>query len=130
VAATPIRNDGASAGIFSIAFSAAARGIVVGGDYSKDKEDRGNIAISNDGGRTWTAPAAGPIGFRSAIVWVPERKLWIASGTSGSDVSNDDGRTWRQFDEGSFHTLSVAPGGAVWAAGARGRIARLQWSAR
>jgi photosystem II stability/assembly factor-like uncharacterized protein len=130
VAATPMRNDSASAGIFSIAFSTATRGILVGGDYSKDKEDTGNIAVSNDAGRTWTAPSARPKGFRSAIAWVPERKVWIAAGTSGSDVSADDGATWTQFDEGSYNAVSVAPGGAVWAAGGRGRIARLQWAGR
>lgn len=129
-AATPVRNDGASAGIFSIVFSTATRGMVVGGDYSKDKEDRGNIAVSNDEGRTWTLPPAGPKGFRSAIAWLPERKVWVVTGTSGSDVSRDDGRTWTQFDEGSYNALSVSQGGAVWAAGGRGRVARLQWTDR
>jgi photosystem II stability/assembly factor-like uncharacterized protein len=148
VAATPMRNDGASAGIFSIAFSTATRGMVVGGDYAKDKEDLGNIALSSDGGRSWIAPGqevsrrpesrvtekgrpgGPPHGFRSAVAWVPERKVWIATGTSGSDISRDDGGTWTQFDEGSYNALSVAPGGAVWAAGARGRIARLAWTGR
>jgi photosystem II stability/assembly factor-like uncharacterized protein len=36
VATTPIRNDGPSAGIFSLAFRDARHGIAVGGDYSKD----------------------------------------------------------------------------------------------
>jgi photosystem II stability/assembly factor-like uncharacterized protein len=125
VAPTPIRSDSASAGIFSIAFADANRGIVVGGDYSKDKEDRANVAITADGGRTWTAPASGPHGFRSAIVWVAARKMWIATGTSGSDVSAD-GQTWKLFDEGSFNALTVSPDGAVWAAGGRGRIAKLR----
>ena len=39
VVATPVHNDTASAGIFSLAFSNGARGIAVGGDYSKP-EDR------------------------------------------------------------------------------------------
>ena len=50
VATTPIRNDGAAAGIFSLAFADARHGIAVGGDYSKDKEDRQNIALTSDGG--------------------------------------------------------------------------------
>ena len=50
VATTPIRNDGPSAGIFSLAFADARHGIAVGGDYSKDKEDRQNIALTTDGG--------------------------------------------------------------------------------
>ncbi len=124
VAETPVRNDSPSAGIFSIAFSSPTRGIAVGGDYSKDKEDRQNIAFTSDAGRSWTAPASRPRGFRSAAIWVPARKLWIVTGTSGSDLSTDDGLTWQPFDDGSFNALAVAPSGAVWAAGARGRIAR------
>jgi len=129
-AATPVRNDSASAGIFSIAFEDGMRGMVVGGDYSKDKEDRQNIAATTDGGRTWTTPAAGPKGFRSAVAWVPESKLWIVTGTSGSDVSHDGGHTWTKFDDGSYNALSFAGGGAGWAAGARGRIARFQAAGR
>jgi photosystem II stability/assembly factor-like uncharacterized protein len=129
VATTPIRNDSASAGIFSIAF-AGARGIVVGGDYSKDKEDRQNIALSADGGRSWSAPPAGPKGFRSAVAWVPARNLWIVTGTSGSDVSTDDGRSWKLFDEGSYNALSFVSSGEGWAVGGRGRIARFHPAAR
>jgi len=129
VATTPIRNDSASAGIFSIAF-AGARGIVVGGDYSKDKEDRQNIALSTDGGRTWSAPAAGPKGFRSAVAWVPSKNLWIVTGTSGSDTSTDDGRTWKQFDESSYNAMSFTPSGEGWAVGGRGRVARFHPAAR
>src|SRR5437764_1017095 len=92
VATTPIRNDGAAAGIFSLAFRDSRHGIAVGGDYSKDKEDRGNVAVTSDGGRTWTATAGGPKGFRSAVAYIGYRKLWIiATGTSGSDISNDGG---------------------------------------
>jgi photosystem II stability/assembly factor-like uncharacterized protein len=121
VATTPVRNDGAAAGIFSLAFANARDGIAVGGDYSKDKEDRQNIAITHDGGTTWSAPAGGPKGFRSAVVYVPELKLWIATGTSGSDVSAD-GVAWKLFDGGSYNAMSFA-GRAGWAVGGQGRIA-------
>ena len=129
VAATAIRNDTASAGIFSVAFRDAKRGMAVGGEYSKDKETQGNIVVTRDGGLTWMAhPAAlsgaAPHGFRSAVIYLAARKMWIATGTSGSDYSQDDGITWRQFDEGSFNALSSA-GGALWAVGAKGRIGRL-----
>src|SRR4029077_15360981 len=49
VATTPIRNDGAGAGIFSIAFSDAMHGVAVGGDYSKPNENAHNVAITSDG---------------------------------------------------------------------------------
>jgi photosystem II stability/assembly factor-like uncharacterized protein len=123
VAATPVRNDGPSAGIFSLAFSDGRRGIAVGGDYSKDKETTKNIAVTADGGRTWTAPAASPGGFRSAVTYVSDRKMWILTGTSGSDISMDDGATWKTFDSGAFNSVSFVSGSIGWAVGPRGRIA-------
>src|SRR5450432_1908049 len=132
VAATPIRNDGPSAGIFSLAFADARHGIAVGGDYAKDQEERGNIAITADGGRTWTVPP-GPVpkGFRSAVACVRqkrvgEKNMWLVTGTSGSDVSTDSGKSWKLFDSGSFNAMSFASssaGTAGWAVGARGRVA-------
>jgi photosystem II stability/assembly factor-like uncharacterized protein len=124
VATTPIRNDGPSAGIFSLAFADARHGIAVGGDYSKDKEDRQNVALTSDGGRTWSAPAnPGPKGFRSAVAWLSGRKLWVVTGTSGSDASADGGKTWKLFDSGAYHAMSFVAGGG-WAVGPQGRIAR------
>ena len=121
VKSAPVRSDGASAGIFSIAFRDAKHGIAVGGDYRSDKEPAGNAAITNDGGASWRAPASsGPHGFRSSVHYLPRGRQWIATGTSGSDVSKDDGQTWTQFDNGSFNALSGA-----WAVGANGRIAVL-----
>ncbi len=130
VAAAPVRNDGASAGIFSLAFSDSLHGIAVGGDYAKDRENRQNIAVTEDGGRTWTAPAGpGPQGFRSAVAYLPDGKMWLATGTSGSDVSTDNGKTWKLFDSGAYHAVSFVSilrnnrGAAGWAVGPRGRIA-------
>ena len=131
VAPTPIRNDAPSAGIFSVAFADAAKGIAVGGDYAKPTEARDNIALTSDGGRTWTAPTgASPTGFRSAAVWLEKLRLWIVTGTSGSDVSGDGGLTWKRFDDGAYNALSVAAGRVAWAVGPEGRIAKLTFPDR
>ena len=126
VASTPIRNDSASAGIFSIAFRDPLHGIIVGGDYAKDKEDRQNIAVTRDGGKTWAAPASSPKGFRSAVAYLPDTRAWIVTGTSGSDVSTDDGQSWKTFDPGAYNALSFLSSAAGWAVGPRGRIARFR----
>lgn len=126
VATTPIRNDSASAGIFSIAFADAEHGIAVGGDYSKPGQDQHNIAMTSDGGRTWAEPAESrPRGFRSAVAFVADQSAWITTGTSGSDVSDDGGKTWAAFDAGAFNAIGSASGSAIWAVGPKGRIARL-----
>jgi photosystem II stability/assembly factor-like uncharacterized protein len=125
-AQTPIRHDGSGAGIFSVAFTDALHGIAVGGDYTKAAEARDNIAVTTDGGKTWTAPAATPAGFRSAVAHIPRANLWVATGTSGSDVSSDDGATWKQFDSTGYNGVAFVSIDAGWAVGPRGRIARWQ----
>ena len=96
VVETPVRHDKPSAGIFSLAISSGGAGVAVGGDYASDKEDGRNIAITNDGGRTWTEPPSRPSGFRSAAAFTPAGL--IVTGTSGSDLSTDGGKSWKRFD--------------------------------
>ncbi|HTP32465.1 MAG TPA: hypothetical protein VMJ75_09855 [Candidatus Acidoferrales bacterium] len=126
VASTPIRNDSPSAGIFSIVFRDRLHGVIVGGDYSKDSEDLQNVAVTSDGGATWIAPTSRPHGFRSAVAWLPEIRSLIATGTSGSDISSDDGQSWRRFDPAPYNALTFLSSRAGWAVGPRGRIARFQ----
>lgn len=123
VAKTPVRNDSAGAGIFAIAFANSKLGMAVGGDYTKPGETSGNIAITSDGGKTWTA-AASPGGYRSDVKYLAGPKIWIAVGTSGSDISRDNGKSWTQFDKTSYNAMSVAVV-SVWAVGPKGAIARL-----
>jgi len=131
-ARTPIRSDSASAGIFSLAFSEKQYGIAVGGDYNKPKDRWRNIAATADGGRTWDEPASvPPDGFRSAVAYLPDRHMWIAVGTSGSDYSANAGATWLSIDNGAYNAVSFVPGkgwshAAGWAVGPKGRIAKFQ----
>ncbi len=125
VARTPVRDDVAPAGIFSLAFANGLAGVAVGGDYSKPAETMHNIAVTTDGGRTWSAPAGTPAGYRSAVLYLADYKAWIATGTTGSDVSFDAGQTWRTFDTVGYNALGAADG-TVLAVGPKGRIAALR----
>jgi photosystem II stability/assembly factor-like uncharacterized protein len=124
VSTTPIRNDSASAGIFSLVFLNPLYGIAVGGDYSKPEDAAHTIAITEDGGKKWAAPEGSPSGFRSAITYLADLKMWIATGTSGSDVSTDKGKTWKQFDKGNYNAMSFLLSYAGWAVGPKGAVAR------
>ncbi len=126
---------GPSAGIFSIAFRDSKHGVVVGGDYTKEKEAVGNLAVTTDGGETWEL-VKGLSGYRSAVAYVPvtfrsrQTEMLVAVGPSGSDYSTDDGRTWKQLEGPGFDTLSFARERGVdwptgWAAGAGGSIGKL-----
>jgi photosystem II stability/assembly factor-like uncharacterized protein len=128
-AATPVTH-GKSAGIFSVAFRDARRGVIVGGDYTKEGESQNNAAVTRDGGRTWTiVGAARPNGYRSCVAYVRGARgasMLVAVGPTGSDYSTDDGTTWRSFGAEGFHTASFtrAGGAAGWAAGEQGRVAK------
>jgi photosystem II stability/assembly factor-like uncharacterized protein len=128
---TPVRHDSSASGIFSLAFSDAQHGIAVGGDYNKPDDSDHNIAVTSDGGRTWTEPAGHPpSGFRSAVAWVPALKAWIAVGTSGADISHDAGANWDKFSSDAFNAVSFAASGKGWAAGPKGAVAVLRPDAR
>jgi photosystem II stability/assembly factor-like uncharacterized protein len=125
IAETPIA-AGASAGIYSIAFRDALHGVIVGGDYAREAEAIDNLAVTSDGGRTWTLQR-GLRGFRSVVAHVPGSPAsFLAIGPLGSDLSGDDGRTWSAIAGPGFDAFSFAPGGSIgWGSGARGSIGRL-----
>jgi photosystem II stability/assembly factor-like uncharacterized protein len=124
VSQTPVRRDAASAGIFSLAFSDPKHGIAVGGDYMKPAESEHNVAVTSDGGRSWVEAAGSrPSGYRSAIAFVPDKRMWVAVGPTGSDISFDGGTTWRLFDTGAFNAISFVSSKSGWAVGPTGRVA-------
>ncbi|HLJ78616.1 MAG TPA: hypothetical protein VKT75_14440 [Acidobacteriaceae bacterium] len=119
-APVPVAGGTDSSGVFSVAFRDSRQGVAVGGDYTKPNESAGTAAWSWDGGKTWTAAAKPPHGYRSAVAWDAEAKAWIALGTNGSDISYDDGKTWEPLDNGNWNALSLP-----WVVGPQGRIAKL-----
>jgi photosystem II stability/assembly factor-like uncharacterized protein len=133
IATTPIATGNAT-GIFSIAFRDTQRGVVVGGDYTKESQAGDNAAFTTDGGATWTL-AKGITGFRSVAAWLPGSASMIAIGPTGADWSVDDGHSWTPSaispataPAAGFDTVSFASSGqdAVgWATGSGGRISRL-----
>lgn len=124
VADTPLAS-GPSSGIFSIAFRDAKHGVIAGGDYQKESEATDNLAITSDGGVTWTL-VKGLSGFRSVVSYVPGTKTLLAIGPSGGDYSLDDGHTWTPINGPGFDTFSFAKGKQIgWGAGAKGTIGKL-----
>jgi photosystem II stability/assembly factor-like uncharacterized protein len=127
VADTPLHAGNASSGIFSVAFSDAEHGIVVGGDYQKPKTPLDNVAVTSDGGQTWTS-AKGPLppGYMSAVAFVPGTKgrSLVAVGLAGTAKSSDAGQSWAMVDTVPYNSVAFASRDAGWAVGPRGRIAR------
>ena len=101
--------------------------VVVGGDFSEDKNDEGVCAVSQDGGKNWKLPNRGPLGYRSGVVWIDRNRL-IACGTSGVDIGENGGMDWRPLSTSGFHVCVRSPKSrTVFLAGAGGRMAKLIW---
>ena len=128
VASTPVRSGAGARGIFSIAFADGRRGVAVGGDYQAPTDTTANVALTDDGGATWRLPPGRPMGYRSAVAYLPgtDGRVLVAVGTSGSDYSTDGGETWTAIDTVGFNTVAFARAGAPagWAVGPGGRIAK------
>ncbi len=99
--------------------------VVVGGDFAAETSAAGNCAITRNGGKTWLTPATPPHGYRSCVEFIDTRKL-LACGTTGVDLSVDDGMNWNLLSTESYHACRKAKEGkSVFLAGGNGRIARL-----
>ncbi len=120
----------ASGGIFSLLFVDSKIGVALGGDYNQPDLAQDQIALTNDGGATWTVPTSKqrPTGFRSGVaLWRASstESSWIAVGTNGTDLSSDQGQTWRRVSDIGFNAVQFSADGQTgWAVGSNGRIAK------
>jgi photosystem II stability/assembly factor-like uncharacterized protein len=127
VADTPLPST-ESRGIFSLAFANRNHGVAVGGDYADPENATGNVAITDDSGRSWrTIEGNPPRGYRSAVAVanLDFHAYFVAVGTTGTDLSADWGNSWTFADSESYHAAAFSPDSkAGWAVGADGRVAR------
>lgn len=128
VSATPLHSgDGGSAGAFSVAFADAKHGVIVGGNYSQPRTSYVNVALTDDGGATWTAaPGPTPPGYLSAVTYLPgsANKSLVALGLVGTATSSDGGKSWTMADTLGYNAVSFATKEIGFAVGDRGRIAK------
>ncbi|MBL1116558.1 oxidoreductase [Streptomyces sp. 110] len=123
----PIPAGDPARGVFGLAFRDARKGLAVGGDYRPDQPSPRAAAVTGDGGAHWTPSAQPPPAYRSGVTWLPySSRAALAVGPTGTDLTLDAGRTWRPVDQGSYDTVDCTPDLACWAAGEKGRIARLE----
>ncbi len=126
VAVTPISARLASAGIFSLACRDSKHLIAVGGNYSKPDPSRVTVAVSDDGGATWSASKPdSATAFLSGVSYLSTRANpggLLAVGTEGTAFSTDFGRTWKRMDRLSLNAIRSRGDGSALASGGRGSV--------
>lgn len=124
VSETPVHATGSAAGIFALAFVDARVGVAVGGDYTKPALAATSVALTRDGGRTWSAAAAPPAAYLSGVAYGGSAAAVVAVGLTGTYVSRDSGQTWTRTDSIALNTVRFH-GKRGYAVGPRGRAAFL-----
>lgn len=122
VVETPMLKGASGSGIFSIAMRDGKNGVIVGGNYEKPTETTDNFAATSDGGKTWIL-GKGLNGYRSGVAFVDKNTL-VAVGSSGSDLSFDGGKNWKNLDQENYNSVQARGKNAIWAVGARGLVSR------
>lgn len=125
VVGTPVVS-GTASGIATLAFRDGRRGFALGGRLAQPDSFHTNVAVTSDGGVTWTRAASppfpGPV-YGSALA--PGSSVLVAVAPRGLAWSADDGATWTSGSGQAYWAVGFSPGGAGWAVGPGGRITAL-----
>ena len=127
VFASPLLQGKSSTGIFSIHFLNRNEGIIVGGDYLKEKSSDSTSAFSHDGGKTWKLNPAGTLPYQSSVESFKfnNQIFYISTGPVGTFYTKDL-KNWYKIGRTGFHCISISKkDNSIWFAGSNGRIARL-----
>lgn len=122
----PMIQGESSTGIFSLTQINHTL-IIVGGDYQKETMTTQHHFYSLDGGKKWVAPAVSARGYRECVESVSNKSV-VATGPSGTDISYDNGITWKALsDERGLHVIRKArKGSLVILAGGKGQVFQLK----
>lgn len=119
-----------SAGGFTVAFRTGFHGIVAGGDLDPENpRPRNRIAISDDGGQSWSLVKPPPFdGAVYGLSYVPERGRRVVitgpTGAAWSQSEGEDGWTTLPGVEG-YWAVAFADGQSGWLVGTEGRILKV-----
>ncbi|MCO5945732.1 WD40/YVTN/BNR-like repeat-containing protein [Mucilaginibacter flavidus] len=122
----PITHGKSSEGAFSVAVG-KNNGIMIGGNYEKDKiTDSVSVSYIPQPFKLLNAAVKQPAGFQSCVEYITGN-IFLATGTPGSNITIDGGKTWKQIDSTSYNVCRKAKHGKlVLLAGNGGKIGILK----
>ncbi len=121
---------GDAAGITSIRMFSDQEGLIVGGDLEIKDSYTDNIALTTDGGKTWSLtnqPITKGAFYGSDFLEFEGQKLIVAAGPNGIDYSWDMGKKFENLDIGNYWAIDFVEAGYGFAVGTEGKILKLSF---
>lgn len=126
---TPLLQGAATSGGYSMDFYNESKGIIAGGDYTNIEGNTGNIAVTEDGGKTWklVSEGKGP-GYISGVRYVPNSggNEIVAVGPEGIYYTEDAGENWNKLSTEALHTIRFVTDSTAYGGG-NNRIVKLKF---
>jgi photosystem II stability/assembly factor-like uncharacterized protein len=122
----PIQHGKPSQGAFSMVCGDKSI-VVVGGNYSQDKlNDSTACFFKLDNNPEFTLTTKNTTGFQSCVEYI-SADTFLSTGTPGSNITADGGKTWTKIDNASYNVCRKAKQGKlVLLAGNDGKIGILK----
>lgn len=123
----PIVSGKSSQGAFSVAWATSgAPRVFTGGDYANDKKTDSIAAYLASHSNLIKLASQGPAGFQSCVEYI-SGNTFLSTGTPGSNITTDGGKTWTKIDDVSYNVCRKAKHGKlVLLAGNGGKIGILK----
>jgi photosystem II stability/assembly factor-like uncharacterized protein len=119
---------GEAAGIASLVFQDTLVGWAFGGNLGDPASRTDNVAVTTDGGATWTsgAPSRMPGAiYGAALAPGSDPAVLITVGPGGADLTLDGGGSWMALDSLSSWAVGFSSPSTAWLVGPAGRITRV-----
>jgi photosystem II stability/assembly factor-like uncharacterized protein len=119
--------SGSAAGAFTVVFHDLETGVVLGGDLGTPEAPAGDVAVTDDAGRTWRLAEGPPFPgavYGAAHIGPAAARALIAAGPGGLALYRSGG--WRRLDVRSYWAVGGVAS-SVWAVGPEGRILEITW---
>jgi photosystem II stability/assembly factor-like uncharacterized protein len=127
---TPIVQGTPGSGGFSVAFRDPDHGILVGGDLEAKDPPTNNVAVSQDGGKSWTLVRPTPFpGAAFGVAYAPGAgsQTVVATGPGGTAWSPDEGGSWQTLAGITTYWAVAFAGKDGWLVGTDGKILKISF---
>ena len=125
---TPIIQGLPAAGGTTVAFRDARHGIIAGGDIVEAQQRTQNVAVSDDGGKTWSLVDRTPFpGSVYGLAYAPGfgAQAVVATGPTGAALSTNEGKHWSRLPGVAGFWAAGFASNVGWLVGVNGTILKI-----